>query len=93
MNEVTVHRGWKTHLGKIDCFVDDQLLTDAVADGLIVATPTGSTAYSLSAGGPIVHPQLPSMILTPICPRSLSFRSLVFPPQMVIKMKVFHCSY
>ncbi|KAJ3370549.1 NADH kinase pos5 [Kappamyces sp. JEL0680] len=88
MNEVTVHRGRNVQLGHIDCFIGDSYLTDAVADGLIVSTPTGSTAYSLSAGGPIVHPLLSSMILTPICPRSMSFRTLVLPADHTIRMKV-----
>lgn len=88
MNEVTLHRGRFPHLTTIDCFVDNQYLTECVADGLIVSTPTGSTAYSLSAGGPIVHPSVQSMVLTPICPRSLSFRTVLLPPSSNIELKV-----
>ncbi|GAA5797922.1 hypothetical protein HPULCUR_003318 [Helicostylum pulchrum] len=88
MNEVTLHRGRYPHLTTIDCFVDDQYLTECVADGLIVSTPTGSTAYSLSAGGPIVHPSVQSMVLTPICPRSLSFRTVLLPPSSNIELKI-----
>ncbi|KZV75979.1 ATP-NAD kinase, partial [Peniophora sp. CONT] len=88
MNEVALHRGASPHLNTIDAFVDGQHLTEAVSDGLIVSTPTGSTAYSLSAGGPIVHPSLSAMVLTPICPRSLSFRPLVFPDSSSITLRI-----
>lgn len=88
MNEVALHRGRSAHLATIDTFVDGQHLTESVGDGLIVGTPTGSTAYSLSAGGPIVHPGLSAIVLTPICPRSLSFRPLVFPGSSSITLRV-----
>ncbi|KAG0267071.1 NADH kinase pos5 [Mortierella polycephala] len=88
MNEVNLHRGRYPHLTSIGCFVDGQLITEAVADGLIVASPTGSTAYSLSAGGSIVHPSIQSLLLTPICPRSLSFRPVLLPPNATIQLKI-----
>lgn len=88
MNEVTLHRGRSPHLNIIDAYVDGQHLTEAVSDGLILSTPTGSTAYSLSCGGPIVHPSVHSLLLTPICPRSLSFRSLVLPGSSRITLKI-----
>ncbi|EMD33081.1 hypothetical protein CERSUDRAFT_57324, partial [Gelatoporia subvermispora B] len=88
MNEVALHRGSSPHLNTIDVFVDGQHLTEAVSDGLIVSTPTGSTAYSLSAGGPIVHPSLSAIVLTPICPRSLSFRPLVFPANSKLTLRI-----
>ncbi|EPQ55028.1 ATP-NAD kinase [Gloeophyllum trabeum ATCC 11539] len=88
MNEVSLHRGSSPHLNTVDLYVDGQHLTEAVSDGLILSTPTGSTAYSLSAGGPIVHPSLSALVLTPICPRSLSFRPVVFPGGRVVEMKV-----
>ncbi|KAI0044245.1 ATP-NAD kinase [Auriscalpium vulgare] len=88
MNEVALHRGSSPHLNTIDAYVDGQHLTEAVSDGLIVSTPTGSTAYSLSAGGPIVHPSLSALVLTPICPRSLSFRPLVFPASSSITLRI-----
>jgi NADH kinase len=68
--------------------VDGQYLTDAIADGLIISTPTGSTAYSLSAGGPIVHPSVDTLVVTPICPRSLSFRTVLLPTTSRIQLKV-----
>ncbi|KAJ6558422.1 ATP-NAD kinase-like domain-containing protein [Mycena vulgaris] len=88
MNEIALHRGSSPHLNTIDIYVDGQHLTEAVSDGLIVSTPTGSTAYSLSAGGPIVHPSLSALVLTPICPRSLSFRPLVFPSSSIITLRI-----
>ncbi|KAN0131904.1 NADH kinase pos5, mitochondrial [Lactarius tabidus] len=88
MNEVALHRGSSPHLNTIDAYVDGQHLTESVSDGLIVSTPTGSTAYSLSAGGPIVHPSLSALVLTPICPRSLSFRPLVFPASSSITLRI-----
>ncbi|CAM0142433.1 unnamed protein product [Umbelopsis sp. WA50703] len=88
MNELTLHRGRSPHLTSIECFVDGQYLTDAIADGLIISTPTGSTAYSLSAGGPIVHPSVDTLVVTPICPRSLSFRTVLLPTTSRIQLKI-----
>ncbi|PWN93724.1 ATP-NAD kinase [Acaromyces ingoldii] len=88
MNEVALHRGREPHMTIVDAFVDGRHLTRAISDGLIIATPTGSTAYSLSAGGPIVHPSVQSLVLTPICPRSLSFRPLLLPSDSTIQLKV-----
>lgn len=90
LNEVLIHRGSTAKVIRLECFLQNKisktkktssnlLLTEAVTDGLLVATPTGSTAYSLSAGGPIVHPEVPAAIITPVCPRSLSFRPIVVP--------------
>ncbi len=79
INELVIHRGPNPHLAHIDVFVNGHHLTEAVADGLLVSTPTGSTAYSLSAGGSIVHPLVKALLITPICARSLSFRPLVLP--------------
>ncbi|KAI6168621.1 ATP-NAD kinase-like domain-containing protein [Pisolithus thermaeus] len=88
MNEIALHRGSSPHLNTIDIYVDGQHLTESVSDGMIVSTPTGSTAYSLSAGGPIVHPSLSAVLLVPICPRSLSFRPLVFPSSSSITLRI-----
>ena len=69
------------------CFVkvDDKVLTEVDADGLIVSSTTGSTGYSLSAGGPLVHPLVKAFILTPICPHSISFRPIILPIQSKIR--------
>ncbi|ORY78417.1 ATP-NAD kinase [Leucosporidium creatinivorum] len=86
MNEVTIHRGPSSHLIYMNVGVDGQHLTEAVADGLLVSTPTGSTAYSLSAGGPIVHPSVQSLLLTAISPRSLSFRTVLLPSDVSVDL-------
>lgn len=88
MNEVIIHRGIEAHLAIIDIFVGGRFLTEAVADGMIISTPTGSTAYSLSSGGSIIHPLVSSLLMTPICPRSLSFRPLVLPANTPITLRL-----
>ncbi|KAI9805100.1 MAG: hypothetical protein M1825_000934 [Sarcosagium campestre] len=88
MNEVIIHRGKAPHLAVIEVYVGGRFLTEAVADGMIISTPTGSTAYSLSSGGSIVHPLVSSLQLTPICPRSLSFRPLVLPANTPITLRL-----
>ncbi|KAG7665699.1 POS5 [[Candida] subhashii] len=88
MNDITLHRGSLPNLTSLDIFIDDEFFTTTVADGLVFATPTGSTAYSLSAGGSITHPAVPCILLTPICPRSLSFRPLILPITSDIMIKL-----
>ena len=88
MNEVILHRGRDPHLAIVEVFIGGRFLTEAVADGMIISTPTGSTAYSLSSGGSIIHPLVPSLLLTPICARSLSFRPLVLPAATPITLKL-----
>lgn len=88
LNEVTLHRGSSPHLKIIDVYINNRFLTEGVADGMIISTPTGSTAYSLSSGGSIVHPLVSSLLLTPICPRSLSFRPLVLPAETPITLRL-----
>ncbi len=77
LNDVTISRGERSQLVKLQTSVDGASLTEYHADGLIVATPTGSTAYSLAAGGPILMPDSRALVITPICPHVLSNRSLV----------------
>ncbi len=88
MNEVILHRGKDPHLAIVEVYVGGRFLTEAVSDGMIISTPTGSTAYSLSSGGSIIHPLVPSLLLTPICARSLSFRPLVLPASTPITLKL-----
>ncbi|WVQ85409.1 hypothetical protein IAT38_007574 [Cryptococcus sp. DSM 104549] len=88
MNEVAIHRGRHAHLTVVDAYFDGQHLTEAVADGILLSTPTGSTAYSLSAGGPISHPETDAFLLTPIAPRSLSFRTVILPGRGTVKLEI-----
>ena len=88
MNELSLHRGRNPHLAILEIFIGPHFLTEAVADGIIVSTPTGSTAYSLSSGGSILHPAVQSLLVTPICPRSLSFRPLVLPADAKITLRL-----
>eukprot|EP00968_Pinguiococcus_pyrenoidosus_P019207 scaffold2044_cov247-Pinguiococcus_pyrenoidosus.AAC.7 len=88
LNEVVVDRGASPHLSQLECYVDGAHLTTVQADGLIISTPTGSTAYSMSAGGSMVHPSVPAILLTPICPHSLSFRPLMLPATSEVRCEV-----
>jgi len=85
LNEVVIDRGGSPYLAALECFCDDVHLTTVQADGVIFATPSGSTAYSMSAGGSVVHPAVPCICVTPICPHVLSFRSMVFPDHVVLR--------
>ncbi len=86
LNEVTLARGQTGRLVEVDAWVDGELLNHYRADGLIVATTTGSTAYSLSAGGPLIAPKAEVFVITPICPHSLSNRSLVVSDNSVVEL-------
>lgn len=88
LNDVVVSRGERSELVKIEVFVDGESFTEYNADGLIVATPTGSTAYSLSAGGPILMPGSGVFVVTPICPHVLTNRSTVVSDRSVIEARL-----
>lgn len=88
LNEVVIDRGPSPFVTNLELYGDGSLLTVAQADGLIIATPTGSTAYSLSAGGSLVHPGVSAISVTPICPHTLSFRPILLPDGMFLKVKV-----
>lgn len=88
LNDVVINRGALARLAHIETYVDDLYLTTYSADGLIVSTPTGSTAYSLAAGGPVIHPAVPGIVLTPICPFTLTNRPLIVPQSVKIKIKL-----
>ncbi|KAF6254992.1 ATP-NAD kinase-like domain-containing protein [Scenedesmus sp. NREL 46B-D3] len=90
LNEVVIERGISPFLTNLECFCDGAFVTHVQGDGLIIGTPTGSTAYSLASGGSMVHPQVPCILFTPISPHSLSFRPLMFPDycQLCIQVPV-----
>ena len=88
LNEISILKTETSSLLKVHAYIGEFYLTTYWADGLIIATPTGSTAYSLSGGGPIVSPDCRNIILTPICPHNLSMRPLIVPNDVVIRLKV-----
>lgn len=88
LNEVVVGRGGVFRPIRLQTFVDNELLTTYVADGLIIATPTGSTAYALAAGGPVILPEARTMLLVPISPHLSFDRPLVLPPESIIDLIV-----
>jgi len=88
LNDVVVTKGAKARMIELAIGVDGRDVAMLKADGLIVSTPTGSTAYSLSAGGPIVHPKVPAIVLTPICPHTFSFRPLAVPATSTLGVRL-----
>lgn len=88
LNEFSVQKSENRSMVRVNVFINDEFLASYWSDGLIIATPTGSTAYSLSAGGPIVVPESNTMVITPISPHTLTFRPLVISSQNKLSLKV-----
>ncbi len=88
LNEFTIHRKDSASMITIHTYLNDEFLNSYWADGLIISTPTGSTAYSLSVGGPLILPNSKNFIITPIAPHNLTVRPLVIPDNNVVKLKV-----
>lgn len=88
LNELVIDRGPSSYISSLDLYANDSLLTRISADGIILSTPTGSTAYSLSAGGSLIYPDIPAILLTPVCPHTLSFRPMILNDSMELKVSV-----
>lgn len=88
LNEIAILKHHTSNMIRIHAYINETFLTSYWADGLIIATPTGSTAYSMSAGGPILHPESKNLVITPIAPHNLSNRPLVIPDHNQISLKI-----
>ena len=88
LNDVVIERGQFSQLISIEMYSKENLVGDVKADGIVIATPTGSTAYNLSAGGPILHPHVRAFVVTPICPHSLTHRPILFPDDQALTFKL-----
>jgi NAD+ kinase len=88
LNELVIDRGPSPYVSNLELYGDNELLTVVQADGCIFSTPTGSTAYSLSAGGSLVHPDIPAILLTPICPHTLSFRPMILSDSLLLRVSI-----
>ena len=88
LNDVVINKGALARMIQCAICIDGKEIARVRADGLIISTPTGSTAYSLSAGGPIIHPNIPAMVLVPICPHALSFRPMVISSRSEVQIQL-----
>lgn len=88
LNDIVIGKGIMAKISDFDLIINNVHVSTIKADGIIVSTPTGSTAYNLSAGGPILHPTLKGLVFTPICPHTLSVRPLVLPDHFIIEIVI-----
>jgi NAD+ kinase len=88
LNDVVIERGSFSQLISTSVFYDKSLVNDIKADGIIISSPTGSTAYNLAAGGPILHPEVKAIVVTPVAPHSLTTRPLIFPDDKKLTLKL-----
>jgi NAD+ kinase len=88
LNDAVIERGSNTHLISLEILTRKNLVAEIKADALIAASPTGSTAYNLAAGGPILHPDVNAIVVTPVCPHSLTTRPLIFPDDQELSFRV-----
>ncbi len=86
LNDVVINKGALARIIDLEVFINDEFLTTFRADGLIISTPTGSTAYNLAAGGPILYPTMSNVILTPICPFTLTNRPIILPDSEIVSI-------
>lgn len=87
LNDILVKDASNSRLVRLEVMADGELVTDYLCDGLVFSTPTGSTAYNLSAGGPLIHPAAEVLVMTPICPHTLSNRSIIFQANTHLRVK------
>lgn len=88
LNDIVIERGSRAQLVRIQIYSGDFLIQDLKADGLIISTPTGSTAYNLAAGGPILHPDLQGFVITAVAPHNLTSRPIVLPDNLDLKIRL-----
>lgn len=88
LNDVVIERGPSSQLINLAIYSENHLVNEVKADGLVISTPTGSTAYNLAAGGPILHPNVHSLVVTPVCPHALTHRPTIFPDNQALTFRV-----
>lgn len=88
LNDITIERGSFSQMISLDFFFEKFLVSKIKADGVVIATPTGSTAYNLAAGGPILHPETSCLVVTPVCPHSLTSRPLIFSDEHTLSFRI-----